>query len=111
MTMKTSSSIPERPLKADEELIEEAIASLAGLGHAALKERWRALQGGDPPRRLSRQLLLRALAHAMQEKAFGGLSPDCASALAAPCGRATKHWLHRQLRNPACVQAGHTSHS
>jgi hypothetical protein len=64
-----------RAFGAEEASIEQAIASLADLDHAALKERWRDLQGGDPPRRLSRQLLLRALAHAMQEKAFGGLSP------------------------------------
>src|SRR5689334_5322961 len=73
--MKTSSSIPERPLKADEEQVERAIASLTDLDHATLKARWRALQGGDPPKRLSRQLLLRALAHAMQVRASGGLSP------------------------------------
>ena len=30
---------------------------------------------GDPPKHLSRQLMLRALTHAIQEKAFGGLSP------------------------------------
>ena len=73
--MKSVSSTPERPIRADDAQIEQAIASLANLDHAALKERWRVLQGGDPPRRLSRQLLLRALAHAMQEKVFGGLSP------------------------------------
>ena len=92
--MKTSSSIPERPLKADEEQIEEAIASLAGLGHAALKERWRALQGGNPPKGLSRPLLLRALAHAMQEKAFGGLSPIVRQRLQR---------LAAELQNTGCI--------
>ena len=61
--------------KADYKDIEQEIAALGDLDHAALKQRWRALRGGDPPKRLSRQLLLRALAHAMQEKAFGGLNP------------------------------------
>ncbi len=56
--------------------IEQEIAALGDLDHAALKQRWRALQGGDPPKRLSRQMLLRALAHAIQEKAFGGLTPS-----------------------------------
>ena len=59
----------------NETSIEQTIESLFDLDHAALKERWRALRGGDPPKRLSRQLLLRALAYAMQEKAYGGLSP------------------------------------
>ena len=54
--------------------LEQAIEGLDGLDHAALKVRWRALRGGDPPKGLSRPLLCRALAHAMQEKAFGGLS-------------------------------------
>jgi hypothetical protein len=54
--------------------IDQALEALDHLDHAALKARWRVFSGGDPPKRLSRQLLLRALAHAMQEKAFGGLS-------------------------------------
>ena len=62
-------------VEVNETSIEQTIASLFDLDHAALKERWRALRGGDPPKRISRQLLLRALAHAMREKAFGGLSP------------------------------------
>lgn len=61
--------------KPDHADIGQEIAALGDLDHAALKQRWRALQGGDPPKRLSRQLVLRALAHAIQEKAFGGLSP------------------------------------
>jgi Protein of unknown function (DUF2924) len=62
-------------VKVDEASIEQAIGSLADLDHAALKEHWRALRGSDPPKRLSRQLLHRALAYAMQEKTTGGLSP------------------------------------
>jgi hypothetical protein len=73
--MKISTSCSKRQLCAAEQEIEQALASLAGLDHAALRERWCALQGGDPPKRLSRQLLSRALAHAMQERAFGGISP------------------------------------
>ena len=70
----------------NETSIEQTIESLFDLDHAALKERWRALRGGDPPKRLSRQLLLRAMAYAMQEKAYGGLSPTvrhCLQRLAA----------------------------
>lgn len=62
-------------VEVDDEKIETAIASLDDLDHAALKERWRALRGGEPPRKLSRQFLLRAVAYTMQEQAFGGLSP------------------------------------
>lgn len=53
--------------------IEQAIKALGGLDHAALKARWRELRGSEPPKGLSRPLLLRALAYAIQEKAYGGL--------------------------------------
>jgi hypothetical protein len=70
-----AATTPAQAFAANEPGIEQAIASLADLDHAALKERWRDFQGGDPPKRLSRQLLVRALAHAIQERAFGRLSP------------------------------------
>ena len=53
--------------------IEQAIKTLGDLDHAALKARWRELRGSEPPKGLSRPLLLRALAYAIQEKAYGGL--------------------------------------
>src|SRR5271155_3434637 len=43
---------------------------------ADLKERWRALYGTEPPRRISRDLLVHALAYRIQEKAMGGLKPS-----------------------------------
>jgi hypothetical protein len=41
-----------------------------------LKQRWRALYGTEAPRRISRDLLIRALAYRIQEKALGGLKPS-----------------------------------
>ena len=41
-----------------------------------LKERWRTLYGTEPPGRISRDLLTRALAYRIQEKALGGLKPS-----------------------------------
>ena len=66
-------------LKADEVNVEQLIAGLNNLDHDALKGRWHALRGDDPPKGLSRPLLVRALAYAIQEKAFGGV-PACAGA-------------------------------
>lgn len=74
-SLASPTAAPGKTIAPDEASLEQAIASLADLDHAALKERWRDLQGGDPPKRLSRQLLLRAVAHAMQERVFGGLNP------------------------------------
>jgi hypothetical protein len=56
------------------------IAALGQATSADLKERWRELYRTEPPRRISRDLLMRALAYRIQEKALGGLKPpraDC----------------------------------
>lgn len=50
------------------------IGKLAGLDLFALRERWRALYGSEPPQRMSKELMMRAVAYRMQENAFGGLS-------------------------------------
>ena len=47
-----------------------------------LKERWRTLYGSEPPRRISRDLLVRALAYRIQEQALGGLKPSTRRLLA-----------------------------
>src|ERR1700733_15035048 len=52
------------------------IATLLEATPANLKERWRALYGTEPPRRIRRDLLTRALAYRLQERALGGLKPS-----------------------------------
>ena len=52
------------------------IAALPEAAASALKDRWRALYGSEPPRRISRDLLIRALAYRIQEQALGGLRPS-----------------------------------
>ena len=42
--------------------------------HSALRTRWKAQYGSDAPARISRDLLRRALAYRLQERALGGLS-------------------------------------
>ena len=58
------------------------IAALGQTSPADLKERWRALYCTEPPRRISRDLLVRALAYRIQEKALGGLKPSTRRLLA-----------------------------
>src|SRR5271168_2803484 len=58
------------------------IAALRKATPAELKERWRALYCTEPPRRISRDLLVRALAYRIQEKALGGLKPSTRRLLA-----------------------------
>jgi DUF2924 family protein len=52
------------------------IAALPTATYAELKQRWRLLYRTEPPRRISRDLLVRALAYRIQEKALGGLKPS-----------------------------------
>jgi hypothetical protein len=49
------------------------IASLNELTAQQLRDEWRRLHGGQPPR-LSRDLLIRTIAYRIQEIAHGGLS-------------------------------------
>ena len=67
------------------------IAALRQATSADLKERWRALYCTEPPRRISRDLLVRALAYRIQEKALGGLKPSTRRLLAKVAGDASAH--------------------
>src|SRR3954463_1777272 len=48
------------------------MAALSGLAAQQLRDEWRRLYRGQPPR-LSRDLLIRSIAYRMQELAHGGL--------------------------------------
>jgi Protein of unknown function (DUF2924) len=50
------------------------IARLKSLGIDELRQEWRRLHQTPPPKRLSRDILLRGITYKLQEKAFGGLS-------------------------------------
>jgi hypothetical protein len=73
------------------------IAALRQAAPADLKEHWRALYCTEPPRRISRDLLVRALAYRIQEKALGGLKPPTRRLLAKVAAAAS---AHRPMRVP-----------
>jgi DUF2924 family protein len=52
------------------------LASLPTLGLERLRERWRTLYRSEPPPRISEDLLRRAVAYRLQERALGGLKPS-----------------------------------
>ena len=54
---------------------EQEIAGLADLSRPDLIARWRALYRGNPPKGISRSLLVRAIAYQLQVRRFGGLKP------------------------------------
>ena len=54
----------------------EALSRLPILDIGELRQRWRGLYKTQAPPNLSRELLVRAVAHRMQELALGGLRPE-----------------------------------
>ena len=60
----------------DPAALAREIAALSDATVADLKRRWRSLYGTEPPSRISRELLTRALAYRLQERGFGGLKPS-----------------------------------
>jgi hypothetical protein len=53
--------------------VETAIAALENREIRELRTEWRKLYRTEPPRRLSRDLILRAIAYRLQERMHGGL--------------------------------------
>ena len=58
------------------------IGGLANLDLPALRQHWRKLYGSEPPVRMSRELLIQAIAYRIQERMFGGLSRGARTRLA-----------------------------
>jgi len=79
-------------------LIEIAaeLVRLEVLSNFELRGKWRRLHGMQPPKSLSRDLLLRGITYKIQERQFGGLSKslirrltasDTSSGLSSEAGR------------------------
>lgn len=49
------------------------ILALADCSYRELGEQWRTVWGSEPPRKASREFLIRAVAYGIQVRAFGGL--------------------------------------
>lgn len=60
----------------DTDKLQRELAALSALSVKQLKDRWRSVYGSEPPSRVSRELLTRALAYRLQERALGGLKPS-----------------------------------
>ena len=72
----------KRKISVSTSALVREIEELQKTTSANLKQRWRALYGTETPRRISRDLLIRALAYRIQEKALGGLKPSTRRLLA-----------------------------
>ena len=58
------------------EALSRKLASLRSLPIKRLKNQWRLLYSSEPPHRVSRELLTRAVAYRIQEQVLGGLKPS-----------------------------------
>jgi Protein of unknown function (DUF2924) len=54
--------------------IQKRLASLSKLGKPELHELWRQVFKKEPPPEMRKDLMLRVVAHRLQERGFGGLS-------------------------------------
>jgi hypothetical protein len=61
--------------------VEAEIEDLPRFSRPELVVRWRKLHGAEPPKGISRALLIRAIAFATQAKRYGGLKPAVARQL------------------------------
>src|SRR5258706_13465496 len=55
--------------------VGEALTRLPMLSTEGLRAEWQRIYGHAPPPRISRELLLRAIAYRLQERSFGGMRP------------------------------------
>ncbi len=53
--------------------VEEQLTALTQMPSLELREHWRKIYRAEPPRRIPRDLLMRAVAYQIQERAYGGL--------------------------------------
>ena len=76
------------------------LARLPDLDSAALRDEWRRLRRAEPPR-ISRDLLVRAIAYGLQEREFGGLPKWARQSLTGSGPRPSpKKDLGRRPRDP-----------
>jgi Protein of unknown function (DUF2924) len=63
----------DKTLPKSRDAISCKLAPLRSLPIRELKQQWRSLYSSEPPHRVSRELLIRAVAYRIQEQALGGL--------------------------------------
>jgi len=73
MSLERATSDPDSPTS-DAASFSDRLAALGTLSLPEMRAEWRRLYRSPPPR-LSREMLVRALAYRIQEKAGGGLRP------------------------------------
>ena len=81
MKRPPSGTHPDGPGSTDD--VEGKLRALEQMDHATLRAEWRRLYRANPPKKVTRNLLLLAVAWKIQEQAFGGLGAATRRRLAA----------------------------
>ena len=71
MTARERMGITMKPKSPRTEDLSDEIAGLKALSREQLQARWRELYRIETPRKISRDLLIRAIAYRLQENAYG----------------------------------------
>jgi Protein of unknown function (DUF2924) len=85
---------PRNGLRCSEMAAESEIAELADKATQELRLAWLKLYRKKPPLGLSRDLMIRALANKLQERAYGGASPSMKRRLNTPAGEFESRSFH-----------------
>src|SRR5260370_10938385 len=96
----------KRRISASRSALVCEIEELQEATFANLKQRWRALYGTEPPRRINRDLLIRALAYRIQEQALGGLKPSTRRLLAKVAADASARRPLQVTPEPTTLKPG-----
>jgi hypothetical protein len=89
----------------DPDQLTERVRALESLGVKALRAGWAEAYGAPPSTRWHRALLVRSLAHRLQEQALGGLAPDLRAHLLDLAARLDKDPL-TSLAAPPRIKPG-----
>jgi hypothetical protein len=80
------------------------LSRLEGLTNFELRSEWRRLHSMQPPKTLSRDLLLRGITYKIQERAFGGIPKSVLRKLSDAASEAP--WGVTRKAAPALVKSG-----
>jgi hypothetical protein len=94
--------------EAQAERLAKDLADLTHLSEDRLNDYFRHLYGVEPPARLRRPLLIRAIAYRLQEKALGGLKPATRRLLASVADDATARRTTMHVARERKIKPGTT---
>ena len=88
------------------EVLQTEIVALSDLSLPELRSLWRLHYQSDAPKRMSRELMVRAIAYSLQEKTFGGPSRRTKAKLTAYAEANSRHARHKPQTSRVTIKPG-----